>query len=63
MHHANNEKQKTTNEKETYKYLLNIESGHYQTCGDERKIKKMNTLGERENYSKPVWFRVVFSFS
>ena len=69
MCHANNEMQKTTNDRRnrTTKWrknqnawrngnlwiLGNIGSGRYQTCGDERKNKKKNTSGEQENYSKP----------
>ena len=69
MFHANNEKQKTTNDgrsrttksiknqnaqrKENLEIIGNTGSRHHQTCGDERKNKKKNTSRERENYSKP----------
>ena len=38
-------------EKEAYKYLGNIGSWHYQTSGDERKIKK-SISEEPENYTR-----------
>ena len=34
---TNQEKIRMFEEKETYKILRNIGSGHHQTCGDERK--------------------------
>ena len=48
-------------EKRKLANTLNIGSGHHQTCGDERKKKKKNTSGERENYLKPYYIAEISS--